>query len=413
MTPAEILASKDVLRPGPKGFAALLMRGAMAAMPFAFRVLRWLKPIPRFGKTFVATRYDDVREVFATDTAFGVPYAPKLDVIMGGEPFFLGMGDTPQYAHDTAAMRKVVRPEDLPHLGKRVEAMAEAIVAGSGGRVEVVDQLVRRVTFDFCSEYFGVSNPPDGDLRVWGTRLFEYQFVASDEPLVEQVKVIAPALRDHIDREIAACKADPGKRDDVMARCLKLRDKGELDLTDVQIRTSLMGFIVGGPPQPPMVVPQAMEQLLRRPKELAEAQAAARADDDDRLRGYVLEAMRFDPLAPGLPRITLEDRMLARGTRHQRLIPEGSTILAAFASAMMDGRRIPDPRRFDPHRLSHEYIHFGYRLHQCFGMHINLATLHMMLKPLLKQDKLRRAPGSAGHLRKSGAFAEELTVEFG
>jgi hypothetical protein len=43
-----------------------------------------------------------------------------------------------------------------------------------------------------------------------------------------------------------------------------------------------MGFIVGGPPQPPMVVPQAMEQLLQRPKVLAEAQAAARADDDDR-----------------------------------------------------------------------------------------------------------------------------------
>jgi hypothetical protein len=58
-------------------------------------------------------------EVFATDTAFGVPYKPKLDLIMGGEPFFLGMGDTPQYRADTAAMRKVMRPDDLPGLAPR------------------------------------------------------------------------------------------------------------------------------------------------------------------------------------------------------------------------------------------------------------------------------------------------------
>ena len=75
-----------------------------------------------------------------------------------------------------------------------------------------------------------------------------------------------------------------------------------------------MGFIVGGPPQPPMVVPQAMEQLLRRPDALAGAQAAARRGDDELLAGYVFEAMRFDPLAPALPRIALRTAMIAAGT---------------------------------------------------------------------------------------------------
>ena len=173
-----------------------------------------------------------------------------------------------------------------------------------------------------------------------------------------------------------------------------------------------MGFIVGGPPQPPMVVPQAMEQLLRRPDALRGAQAAARAGDDALLAGYVREAMRFDPLAPGLPRIVLKDWTVAQGAKRQRTIPAGATVLAAFASAMRDGRRVPDPETFDPRRLPHEYIHFGHGLHQCFGIHINNATLHLMLKPLLRRDNLRRAPGTAGRLRKNGAFAESLTVEF-
>ncbi|MEO7169340.1 MAG: cytochrome P450 [Sphingomonas sp.] len=407
-----VLSSTEVLRPGPTGLKRLLMQGVMAAMPFAFRLLRRLKPIPRFGKTYVVTLHDDVREVFATDPAFGVTYKEKLDVIMGGEPFFLGMADTPQYRANTAAMRKVVRPGDLPLLAAKVEAQAEAIVAGADGRIEVVDTLVRRVTFDFLADYFGVPAPPGGDLRVWGTRLFEYQFVASDAPLLAEVAEIAPALRDHIQRQIEARRAAPGKVDDVLARCLKLQKAGEPGFSDAQIRTALMGFIVGGPPQPPMVVPQAMEQLLRRPDALRGAQAAARAGDDVLLAGYVREAMRFDPLAPGLPRIVLKDWTVAQGTRHQRTIPAGSTVLAAFASAMRDGRRVPDPEHFNPRRLPHEYIHFGYDLHQCFGIHINNATLHLMLKPLLKRENLRRASGAAGKLRKNGAFAESLTVEF-
>lgn len=407
------LTSRDVLRPGKKGIARWIEGRVFAAMPYAFAFFRRWKPVVKFGGMTLTSRYDDVKEVFATDPVFGAPYKPKLDVIMGGEPFFLGMADTPLYHRDTDAMRMVVLPGDLPGLGQKVEAMAEAIVAAAPGRVEVVDTLVRRVTFSVLADYFGVPEPKDGDLRVWGTRLFEFQFAdpKGDPALRADVDQIAPALREHIDREIAARKVTPG-RDDVLTRCLALQKKNAPGFSDVEIRTNLMGFIVGGPPQPPMVVPQAMEQLLRRPDALAGAQAAARAGDDDLLWGYVQEAMRFDPLAPGLPRNVLVDGVIARGTSHQAEVKAGDTVLAAFASAMMDPRRVTDPARFDPHRPASNYIHFGYDLHQCFGRHINRATLHLMLKPLLKRGNLRRAPGKAGHLVKNGPFAEALTVVF-
>lgn len=408
-----VLASKAVLRPGPKGFKGLMQRMIFAAMPWFFSVLRRVKPIAKLGNNYLTSRYDDVREVFATDAAFGVIYKPKLDVIMGGQPFFLGMGDTPQYRHDTDAMRKVVRPEDLPMLAARIETLAEEAITVSPGRIEVVDALVRRVTFAFLSEYLGVPEPKDGDLRVWATRLFEFQFAdqGNDPALRAEVDEIAPALRAHIQGEIERRRADP-QGDDVLARCLRMQAAGESGFDDDSVRTALMGFIVGGPPQPPMVVPQAMEQLLRRPQALAEAQAAARSNDDARLAAYVLEAMRFDPLAPGLPRVALTDWTVAAGTRHACTVPAGASVLAAFASAMMDPRRVAHPRRFDPDRPASDYIHFGYGLHQCFGRHINQATLHLMLKPLLKRPNLRRAPGSAGRLRKNGPFAERLEVVF-
>lgn len=403
------LVPNEVLRPAT--WKTRLMTFGMRLMPLGLRLFRRLKPLPSFGQTVIVTRYDDVRDVYLNDPAFGVPYKKNLDVIMGDEPFFLSMGDTPAYHAGRDAMLRVVRREDIPaRLSPAAEAKAEAIVAAAGGRVDVVD-MVRSVAFDLIGEYFGVPNPPDGDLRVWGTRLFEFQFAddGSDD-LHKQVGLIAPALRKHIDGEIARRKAAGNGTDDIMARCLALQAEGKPGYSDVEIRTAMMGMIVGGPPQPPMVVPQAMEQLLRRPKALAEAQQAAREGDDDRLARYVFEAMRFDPIAPVMPRVAVADGVIAAGTPRALTVKQGSRLMVGLSSAMMDERRLPDPYGFDPDRLPCEYIHFGYALHQCFGIHINRGTLHLMLKPLLKRNNVRRAPGRQGHLSKRGPFADRLVV---
>jgi cytochrome P450 len=408
------ITTKDVLRPGRTGLAGRVTALAMEYLPLGFRLLRAVRPIVRFGDTVVVTRYDDVREVFLDDRSFRVPYAEKLDVIMGGQPFFLSMDDTPEYRRDTEAMRKVVRTGDLPSLAVRTEQVAEAIVGEANGRLEVVDALVRRTTFEVLGAYFGIPDPPGADLRVWATRLFEFQFAdpGNDPALRSEVDTIAPALCDHIQGLIDARRQSGNFGDDVLGRCLDMQARGEDGFSDDRIRTSLMGFIVGGPPQPPMVVPQALEQLLRCPDALAGAQQAARDNDDALLAGHVFEAMRFDPLAPALPRTATRTSIVAQGTRRAAEVKEGATVYVAFSSAMMDERRLPEPQSFNPRRLPHEYIHFGYGHHTCFGIHMNKVMLPLMLKPLLKRPKLRRAPGPAGRLSKRGAFADQLHVEF-
>jgi cytochrome P450 len=405
----------DVLRPRASGPKAAIMAWVMERLPLVFRILRTVRPILRIGKTFVVTRYDDVRETFLNDAAFRVPYAAKLDVIMGHQPFFLSMDDTPEYRSDTHAMRKVVRISDIPQrLIPEVERLGEMIVTESNGSLEIVDSLVRRITFELYGAYFGVTDPPGGNLRVSATRLFEFQFadIGNDPSLRTEVDVMAPALRDHIQNLMIARRISGVSQDDILGRCLVMQAQGVPGFTDDQIRSSLMGFIVGGPPQPPMVVPQALEQLLRRPDALEGAQQAARDDDDELLAGYVFEAMRFDPLAPFMPRTAIKTATIAKGTARSTDVPEGANLYIAFSSAMMDERRLTDPQTFNPRRLPHEYIHFGYGLHQCFGIHMNNALLPLMLKSLLKRKNLRRARGSKGKLRKRGAFSDALYVNY-
>lgn len=412
-TRLKILSADELFGPAPKGIKGVLARLLLAAIPTGFRFLRRFKPILSVRGNVITSRYDDVVEVFSKDRVFGVPYKPHLDVIMGGQPFFLGMADSPEFRADTAAMRAIMPPEDVPNrLAPAVEAAGERLVTEAGGRIEVVDQLVRRVTFDVLADYFGVTDPPGGDLRIWATQLFRFQFLGGDEILQARVATIAPLLRDHVQSLIEARRAAGTGPDNLLSRAVERQLAGEAWYTDDRVRTALTGFVVGGPPQPPMVVPQALEQLLRRPQVLAEAQAAARADDDAALAGYVMEAMRFDPLAPGMPRIALTDYVLAEGTKRATAVRAGDKVLAAMASAMRDKRRVPEPERFDPRRPASAYMHFGHGLHICFGRHINQGTLHLMLKPLLKRPNLRRAPGRLGHLLKRGAFSERLWVEY-
>jgi cytochrome P450 len=410
-----VLGSEAVLRPAAKGAKGWLLQKALALAPRVFALLRNIWPIPHLGKVYAVTLYDDVREVFANDRAFAVPYKGNLDVITAGEPFFLGMAGGPEYAAAVSAMHQVMLQDDLTALAVQAEKLAEQVVIRADGQLDVVAGLVRPVTFGVLAPYFGIPEPPLGRLDVWATRLFEFQFAGrpGDTDLRDQVDQIAPAFRAHIDAEILRRKAAPPVSTDVLGRCLTLQADGVAGFSDVQIRTALLCMVVGGPPQPPMVVPQAMEQLLRRPAALAIARAAAVANDDAALAALVREAMRFDPLAPGLPRVTTCPVTVAEGTSRARVIPQGATVIAAFSSAMMDGNRLPAPARFDPHRLEHEYIHFGHGLHECFGRHINRAILHMMLKPLLKRPDLRRAPAPMGHLSKNGIFSERLVVRFG
>lgn len=408
-----IIESQDPFRPSPGGLKGFLADRMLAAAPFAMGVLRTVRPILATGGFALATRYDDVKEVFAKDAVFGVPYRENLDVITGGEPFFLGMGDTPQYRAQLQAMRNVVRASDMPRLGDDAEARARTIIDASEGKVDVVS-LVRKVSFDMIGAYIGVPEPKRGRLDIWGCRLFEFQFTGSvaDKEWLADAEQLATAFRSHIDGVIADRKKAGATVDDVLQRCLDAQAAGLPDYSDAEIRTALLCMVVGGPPQPPMVVPQGVEQLLRRDMWLAAAGEAARSGDDRRLHDILFEAMRFDPLAPGLKRIALADCKLAAGTSRETMIPKGATVIAGFASAMMDGRRILDPKRFDPDRQPHEYMHFGHALHECFGRAINHATLHRMVKPLFERKGLRRAPGRLGRLTKRGAFAERLEVCF-
>jgi cytochrome P450 len=380
-----------------------------------FAILRRLQPILVQKDQVLVTRFRDVQEVLARDDVFDVPYADKMRLITDGQNFFLGMPDSPRYTQDVSNMRIVVRREDVSKIvAPFVARTAESIVANAPGTLDVVTGLSQLVPARLVAQYFGTPGTSESDLIAWATTLFWYLFMdPNDDPdLKARALPASVALNRAIDARIAERKASPQALDDVLARCLALQESGAPGMNDLDIRNNLIGLIIGAIPTTATACALVLDELLRRPEQLAGAQQAAGTGDDARLSSFVFEALRFNPLSPAMYRRANRDFTLAKGEHRETELPRGATVLVATQSAMFDEHYLQAAQDFRLDRSARDALHFGHGLHACFGQYINRVQIPGILKPLLQRKNLRRAADAAGQYRKAGPLAAGLTVQF-
>jgi cytochrome P450 len=417
---AEGMAVLDDVQADLKSFLDRLKQHLTENPEPLFAVLREIKPVLLVHNTAVVTRCNDVQEVLSRDDVFQVTYKDKMEVVAGGSNFFLGMQNSPAYERDHANMLTVFRRQDLPQqVAPFVARSAESLVAASERRIDVVGQLSRVVPTRWVAAYLGCPSPGDEELAEWGTVMFQYLFTdLNNDPAVGTAARDASAKAlSWLDESIAKRKSQISQSgvaqpDDVLGRCLALQHAGVPGMDDSTIRTNLLGLYVGAIPTTSKCCTQALDELLKRPAELAKAQQAAESNNDPLLAEYVFEALRFNPNNPAVFRVAAQDYTIAKGTMHATLIPKGASVVAATQSAMFDARIVESPNEFRTGRPNYIYMHFGYGMHACFGQYVNRVQIPGILKPLLQRKGLRRAAGQAGQLTYSGPFPSSMTVEF-
>jgi cytochrome P450 len=215
-----------------------------------------------------------------------------------------------------------------------------------------------------------------------------------------------------IARRKAELAAGENGRDDFLTRLLRLQGHTEPDIDDAWVRRNVAGTILGAIETTSKAATQILDQLLSRPDPLQVSQQAARDGDDRLLSACVFEALRFNPHNPIIVRHCDKPYTLAKGTKDETVIPEGSMVFAGTLAAMFDPAVFADPDEFRSDRPADRYIHFGSGMHTCFGEYVNRVQLPIVLKRLLQQKALRRAPGEAGEIQFDGPFPDRLIVEF-
>lgn len=288
-------------------------------------------------------------------------------------------------------------------------------MAESGGRLDLPPELTLQVPWDMADGYFGVGGPSADVMQEWTTGLFHYLFsdLGADPETEKNAMRDAAALRRYLDDTIAARKDKPNAGDDVLSRCLALQAADTPGMDDIGIRNNLLGLLIGAIPTVSKACCFALDELLRRPKALALAQGAARTGDDDLVAQCIWEALRFNPHSPVVYRRAARDATIADAGLLPVRVKKGQMVLAVTLSAMFDRRDIPAPNEFRVDRPWETYIHWGYGMHKCFGDAINRAIIPAILKPLLAQENLRRAPGNSGRIDTDGTpFPRHFVVEF-
>jgi cytochrome P450 len=391
-----------------------------------FDVLRAFLPNLVFSKqlitsydnngTAVTVRHEDVLDILNRDDDFEAVYEPRMREITGGDNFFLGMQDTPNYTRDVSNMRLAVRRDDVRDIIAPFAAEKSAeFVDASSGRIDVPRDLTLRVPALLMREYFGTPGPSERQMIEWTSIMFWYLFIdlASDPSVAARAREAARDCRNYLDSAIRERKQAPTARDDVLNRCLAMQAANFPGLDDLGIRNNLIGLIIGAVPTTSKAAIQALNELLDRPDALEAAGRAARADDDQLLARYIFEALRFNPVNPLIYRRAARDAIIAKGTLRARKVPKGTMVLAANLSAMFDPLKLDAPNAFRVDRPWDNYLLWGHGLHTCFGSQINQVLIPAILKPLLKARGLRRTSGPDGLVNTNGTpFPAHLVLEF-
>jgi cytochrome P450 len=381
------------------------------ALPF-FKELRDNRPILQSPMATLVAQFRDVEEILHRELVFSVsPYLPRMMGVIG--PFVLSQDITPRYDHDISIMRLVVRREDLTRVKDIVSHHAAQIVSQlfqGSGPVDIVQTLTRKVPVRLADEYFGFSAPHDEQMMAWARSCFREFFInLLDDPVVRAPAVAAGAeMRERLDALLAERRAwDAERKDDVMGRLLRLQREGDVaGLNDDGICRTLRGLVIGMVETTSQAAVQALLVLFSRPDVLANAAAAAKADDDDTLSDLIFEALRFRPINPMVVRVAQEDYSLAAGEQHQTLIRKGTMVFALTWSAMFDPRMLDTPEEFRPDRPDYHYMHFATGQHACYGKYISRIQIPQILKPLLKLEGLR----PTGAPEYDGTFPETFQV---
>ena len=387
-------------------------------IPF-FAELRQYSPILHTPKFILVSRYPDVREVLGNEKIFSVRvYADRMDPVAG--PFMLARDGTIFNERDKAVMKVMLRQDDLSKVrtivGRLTESNLDTFKDSRG--IELVNAVSRRVPLQLCGDYFGFPGPDVESLMRWSkaTQMDMFRNPTQDpqihEESVQAGREMREFLKHYIPQQRAAIAIDPSL-DDIVSRLLKTQFPEVIGFDEERILANSMGLLIGAGETTSQAVIQVLDQWFQRPEIFASATRAARSGDDQQLGQYVWEALRFNPISPGIARFCEEDYTIAKGTDRETLIPKGTVVLAATQSAMFDEREVCKPDEFLIDRPSYHYLHFGYGHHLCLGYYVGLVMIPEILKRLLLRAGLCRASGSAGQIDyKGGPFPEEFWVQY-
>lgn len=390
-----------------------------------FYILQKYFPVIRIGiaKIAVVSKADLVLDVLNRDEDFTIKEINAKKMADQKGSFFLGMDrNNPQFDRERNFVRKSARKEDLGLIRNFIRKKSEEICLNvdAYGKIDVVQSLNYPILTGIIDVYFGIPAPVESQIRKWQRTMFYDLFLNfSGNKEKHQAAVNSGKERTAWVRQLIAERKNDlkeGKQidDNLLNRLIKLQQEEEYKwVEDDTIRRNIGGLLTGLQETTSKAVIFALEELFKRPDHLKLAIAAAKAYDMEKVKGYVYEALRFNPVQPGVLRFS-ETTQYLNGTNNKKYkIKARRKVLALTSGAMFDPANFENPKEFIPNRQS-RYMNWGFALHECYGKYINSVTIPELVGVILRMENVKLAKGLTGRGSgmNIGPFPNNYVVEF-
>ncbi len=405
----------DIERLRAKNLRARVVERVLEEPRWALALLRRFWPTLRFRKFLLVTKNADIREILERQDVFQTPYGPEMTEIAGGKNFILGMQDGPEYrrmksivlsAFPVDEVEEVVRPLAAKH--------ARDIMLSADPEFDAVGDLLKVVPVRICRDYFGMMIADEREFSDWANALSGLFFAdPTANPIVRELAVVAAdRMKNAIDQSMQAVRHGRISRSTPLGRLVTLHDRTPSRLSEGEIRSIMMGMVAGFTPTNLLAGGNCLDVVLSRSDARKAIDDAIAAGDDARLERAILEAMRFKPIWIGPFRYTTRDAVIAKGTRRERIVKAGTSVMPATLSAMFDSDVVANPNEFSMERPARDYMVFGHGIHQCIGAAIARVQIAECFRALFSKPGVRRAKGAKGRLTRLGAYPDTMKIVF-
>ena len=346
-------------------------------------------------RSWVLTRYDDVRQVAMSDVMSPDRLRPFYAQLKGERREILAevmrylslwmvFRDPPEHTR----LRRLVSTAFTP---RSIEALAEPV-----GRIvdQLLDALPKNQSVDWAQQVamplpayvildlLGIPHQSYADLKAWSDDL--RAFVGSsraDPDRYNRARHGATQLAGFFREVIAARRAAPGE--DFVSRMITARDE-QGSLSEDELVATCMLVLFAGHETTTHLLSNSANALLDHPDQLQRLR-----DNPALINPAVEEFLRYDGPSNAITRVVSADHEIGG-----KLLRSGDRVFAMVNAANRDPRRFDDPQGLDIARQPNRHLTFGFGLHFCLGAPLARLEAQLCFAGLIQRfGKIERAAG--------------------
>lgn len=389
-----------------------------------FKQLRAQRPILETPECTLVANFTDVRDMLQMPKIFTVDlYKPKMGVEGPDSGYLMAHDDDALHYREKSLMQGLLNRDDLPRVRKMVEETAQQILKKASGKIEFVNEYCRMVPVTLVQDYFGLDGIGKDDLIRWSywnqydafnnqpfdmrsdkifTQIVEEHTKASKElstyiAVLMARKLTRVKISDIIYMFLSPIQkllhriigmSPPVRHDTMVTRMVRSKFAKEVDFSLIRVGVNAGGLLIGAIETTSQAVAQVIQYFIDNPATLKKARDLANQNDTKAFDAMVWEALRFVPIRPDIFRKASCDYTVAKGTKYQTEIKEGTIVRLLTHSAMFDPYAYENPDEFNPDRNFYHNFVFGFGSHQCLGKYIGMEMIPEMVKQAVLLDNL-------------------------